>query len=337
MKAKLLFTIMGLLFLMSSCSSSWFIEPDPIDNNLNNFDLLWKSVDEKYSYFTYKNIDWDAARRKHRPLAERATSKQELFTVMATMLNELKDGHVNLTSDFDISRNWNWYQDYPANFNWDVIERNYLGKDFQIAGSFITDTIKQVGYIYYGSFISPIESEKIDLLIKKLNSLPIKGLIIDIRNNGGGALAYADEFLQHLLKQSTLIGYTRYKAGPSHDDFTDYIENKLEPKGETYLRPIVLLVNRKVYSAANYFASALSQLPNVILIGDQTGGGGGAPISSELQAGWSVRFSTTQMFNASKQHLEAGVQPKIKMDITQSAIANGKDTILEEAIRYLNK
>jgi hypothetical protein len=329
--------VLLILIAVTSCDRL-FITPDPASSNQANFDLLWNTVDEKYSFFTYKNVDWNAARVTYRPQAEKAKNDKELFQVMATMLNELKDGHVNLTSDFDVSRNWSWYQDYPANFNWDIIDRNYLGRDSQLAGPFVTDTLRKVGYMYYGSFQSPIESKKIDLLFKKLNSLPLKGLIIDIRNNGGGALVYADEFIQHLLKQNTLIGYTRYKSGPEHDAFTNYIKNELDPKGVTYTgRKIVLLTNRQVYSAANYFASALSQLADVTIIGDQTGGGGGAPISAELQAGWRVRFSATQMFNADYQHLEAGVKPDIKVDISKADEAIGKDTILEEAIKFLNK
>ncbi len=329
--------VLLILIGLMSCDRL-FISPDAASSNLVNFDLLWSTVDKKYSYFTYKKIDWNAARVTYRPQAEKAKNDEELFQVMASMLNDLKDGHVNLKSDFDRSRNWNWFLDYPSNFNFDVVQRNYLGKDYQIAGPFVIDTLQKTGYIYLSGFLNPITDEVADKLFAKLKALPLKGLIIDIRDNGGGALIYADLFIQHLLKNKTLIGYTKYKSGPGHDEFTNYFKNELDPKGVTYTdRKIVLLTNRQVYSAANYFASALSQLADVTIIGDQTGGGGGAPISAELQAGWSVRFSATQMFDANYQHLEAGVKPDVKVDILKSDEAIGKDTILEEAIKFLNK
>ena len=42
-------------------------------------------------------------------------------------------------------------------------------------------------------------------------------------------------------------------------------------------KPIVVLVNRHSYSATNFFSAYMSTLPNVTLIGDQSGGGGGVP------------------------------------------------------------
>ena len=50
------------------------------------------------------------------------------------MLAELKDGHVNLYSSSNMARYWDWYLDYPRNFNEGIIERQYLGKSYRIAG-----------------------------------------------------------------------------------------------------------------------------------------------------------------------------------------------------------
>ena len=45
-----------------------------------------------------------------------------LFDVLGDMLNELKDGHTNLISTFNMSRYWDWYLDYPDNFDSDIQE-----------------------------------------------------------------------------------------------------------------------------------------------------------------------------------------------------------------------
>jgi Peptidase family S41/Tricorn protease C1 domain len=325
-----------LVCLLASCEKA-LIAPNPENSTVANFDLLWQTMDERYAYFTYKNVDWNALRNKYRPLAAKTRSSEELFKVMADMLFELRDGHVNLTSYFNVSRNWEWYLGFPPNFNFDVIERNYLSRNYQIAGPLRADTLRKIGYIYYGSFEKPISATVIDELLKKYKKFNLKGLVIDIRDNGGGSLGTADFLVQHFLTQKTLIAFTRYKNGAGHDDFTDFYPTNLEPTGETYTGKVVLLTNRSVFSAANYFASAMSQLPNVTLIGDQTGGGGGAPISAELQVGWRVRFSATQLFNANREHLEPGVVPDVKVDILPADEALGKDTILEKAIVFLNQ
>lgn len=55
-------------------------------------------------------------------------SSEGLFEVLGNMLNELKDGHVNLASAHNVSYYDAWYQDYPRNFREDIVEDVYLGK-----------------------------------------------------------------------------------------------------------------------------------------------------------------------------------------------------------------
>lgn len=321
-----------LLFLLPSCERL-LIEPDTANTPINNFDLLWKTVDEKYSYFTYKNIDWNAIYTKYRARIKDKMTQEELFDVMADMLYELRDGHVNLTSRFNVSRNWEWYLNYPQNFNFSVIERNYLGPDHAIATPFRTDEIRNVGYIRYASFMSPISGSTVDYLLQKYAKS--KGIIIDIRDNGGGSISNVDVLASRFTDKTVTVGYTRYKSGPGHDDFSQEYSRELKPAGLYYGKKVIVLTNRSVFSAANDFASVMSELPNVTLMGDVTGGGGGAPISSELPNGWRFRFSTNQLLNSKKEQIENGVAPDKKVDITKEDQDAGKDTILETALNSL--
>lgn len=326
-----------LIGLFVSCERL-FIEPDPANNPVENFDLLWKTVDEKYSFFAFKNIDWDDAYRRYRPQVTDDMSEEELFELMADMLFELRDGHVNLTSDFDVSRNWDWFQDYPANFDETILERNYLGRDFRIVSPFITKEIRNVGYIRYASFLNIIDTDNLDRLIdgyRKLN-----GIIIDVRDNGGGALQNAEIIAMRLAERTSdeeeiTVGHIRYKNGPAHDDFTRTFPLKL-PEHKSFDKPVIVLTNRSVYSAANAFASYMATLSNVTLVGDVTGGGGGAPYSGELLNGWKFRFSANQLMNPEKEPIENGIVPDVKVAISLEDEAAGRDTILEAALDLLN-
>src|SRR5690606_17978268 len=121
-----------------------------------------------------------------------------------------------------------------------------------------------------------------------------------------------------------------------HDDFTRFYEERIEPADKIFKKPVVLLTNRSVYSAANAFASFMSTLPNVVLMGDQTGGGGGAPYSGELMNGWRFRFSTTQMVNVNKKQIENGIPVDMEQYLLPADEAKGIDTILERAIDYFD-
>ena len=325
-----------LLSVLVACERA-LIEPDPANEPVENFNLLWKTVDEKYSFFEYKGIDWDEVYQRYRPRVRNDMNESELFQVMDDMLYELRDGHVNLISDFDVARNQDWYLDYPANFDETILERNYLERDYQIVIPFATKVIRNVGYIRYRSFLSPIDGDRLDQLIDRYRGL--SGVIIDIRDNTGGAIAYIDTLATRLAPrhgtEEVAVGYVRYKDGPAHDDFTRIFPVKLS-EHRSFDKPVVGLTNRSVYSAANAFAAYMSSLPNVTLVGDVTGGGGGAPYTGELMNGWQFTFSTTQMMNIDQEQIENGVAPDIKVNIDPADQARGRDTILETALDLLN-
>ena len=67
--------------------------------------------------------------------------------------------------------------------------------------------------------------------------------------------------------------------------------------------------------------------PNVTLVGDKTGGGSGLPFSSELPNGWGVRFSASPHLDAQKQHIEFGIDPDKKVDMSKEDENNDLDTI----------
>jgi hypothetical protein len=324
-----------LLFLTISCDRI-FIQPDPVSSPLENFDLLWREVDQKYSYFELKGIDWDQVRETFRPRVKNNMPEKELFDLLADMLFLLEDGHVNLTAGFDRSRNWDWYLNFPANYNENIIDRNYLGRDYRIAGPFRTKILPgNIGYINYQSFMDSFTESQLDDLLKSYQNTD--GLIIDIRNNGGGIGALANTLASRFTSQRTIVGYQKFKNGPGRADFSRPIPIVIEPGGTLYSKPVIVLVNRQVYSAANFFASFMAQLPNVQLVGDWSGGGGGLPVSGELLNGWRYRFSTSQTFDGAMNHIENGFPPTVEVQMLESDEIQGIDTILETAIDMLRE
>ena len=75
--------------------------------------------------------------------------------------------------------------------------------------------------------------------------------------------------------------------------------------------------------------------PNVTLVCEKTGGGSGLPFSSELPNGWGVRFSASPHLDAQKQHIEFGIDPDKKVDMSKEDENNDLDTIIEEARKML--
>ncbi|HZI24551.1 MAG TPA: peptidase, partial [Chryseolinea sp.] len=71
---------LAMLFLIitfSSCEEA-FIESDPKDDPVVNFDFLWSELDQKYSFFEFKKINWDSVYNVYRPQVNSNTSREEL-------------------------------------------------------------------------------------------------------------------------------------------------------------------------------------------------------------------------------------------------------------------
>lgn len=306
-------------------------------NPYTNLDALWSILDEKYCFFEYKDIDWDKIYVKYRSEIKDDMNQYELFDHLGNMLNELQDGHVNLTSKFDRSRYWDWYEKYPLNF-YEELKNHYLGigNDYKIAGSIEYRKLAddKIGYAYYGSFANIIGNQNLDYMLFYFKDCD--GLIVDIRNNGGGSLAVSDRFAAHFFDQKRIVGYIQHKTGKGHNDFSKPHPLELEPaSGVRWLKPVVILTNRHCYSAANDFVNKMKGLPHVTIIGDVTGGGSGLPFSSEIPIGWGVRFSSSPMLDADMKHTEFGIEPDIRLELTNEDILNKKDTYIEYAIQYL--
>ena len=322
------------LFMALICLSACVTEDNFRDTPMDNFEALWRLIDEHYCFLDYKQVDWNAIHAKYAPQVKAADSDENLFEVLGNMLAELKDGHVNLYSTHNVARYWDWYENYPRNFSEALVER-YLGQGYRISGGLEYTILEDnIGYVYFGSFSSAAGNGSLSEMLDYFSLCD--GLIIDVRQNGGGELTTADRIAARFTNEKTLVGYICHKTGKGHSDFSEPEPIYLEPSERIrWQKPVVVLTNRHSYSATNYFANIMSRLPQVTLMGDQTGGGSGMPFTSELPNGWGVRFSACPILNAQKEHTEFGIAPHIRIDMDEADQIRGIDTIIETARSFL--
>jgi len=325
-----LLVVLALIPLWTGC-----IREEEYNNTpQGNFEALWKIIDEQYCFLDYKKINWDSIHNVYQPLITPDMTNDGLFEVLGNMLAELKDGHVNLYSSSNVARYWDWYLDYPRNFNEAIIEQ-YLGRSYRIAGGMeYTILDDNVGYIYYESFSSGIGDGNLDQVLSYL--APCNGVIIDVRNNGGGNITNATKIAARFTNEKILTGYIQHKTGKGHSDFSDPVAIYLEPSNSIrWQKKAIVLTNRHSYSATNDFVNSMRYLPNVTIVGDKTGGGSGLPFSSELPNGWSVRFSASPHLDAEKQQIEFGISPDVKIDMDSIQATKGVDSMIEKARQLL--
>lgn len=335
MKRFLLALLVGLSAL-SSCVTSEGYETTA----RGDFEALWQIIDERYCFFDFKKqeygLDWNEVHKRYSAQINDTLSRRALFQILGKMTQELRDGHVNLWTPFDIARYSAWYEAYPTNYS-DSLERKYLGEssEHQLASSLKYRVLRDnIGYIRCASFTSAIGTANLHEVMRYLATCD--GVIVDIRSNGGGYITAASTLASAFVNESRTVGYISHKTGRGHNDFSTPIPITLDPlKGLRWQKPVVVLTNRRTYSAANAFAMYMGALPNVTLMGDRTGGGSGMPFSSELPGGWGIRFSASPVYDLDMQHTEFGIAPDIKVSITHEDYRNDIDTILERALDFL--
>ena len=318
------------VLLLTSCEKALFKEDIGSSNPLDNFDYLWNEVDKKYSYFELKNINWEEIKETYRPMLNENSSEVELFSVLASMLNELKDDHTNLISPFNVSV-YNVALNSPKNYRVRTIDEFYLTDPWR-TGALKNDFLSngEVGYIRYGSFSSGFSDSQMDLILERFKDT--KGIILDLRENGGGAIFNIPKLLGRFAASKTLVGYSITRDGEEHEEFGEKENFYITPYGNVqYSKPVVVLIDRGSYSATTFFAVATKAFPHITLIGDATGGGGGLPNGGQLPNGWTYRFSVSQLLDLNNNnYAEDGVPADINVSFDWNDLE--KDEILERGI-----
>lgn len=333
MKSHPLF-ILSAVLLLSSCLQQPDVESNDAEGNLH---AAWRIIQEKYCYLSYKQINWDSVYIAYTAQLDTVKDDYQLFDHMASMLAELKDGHVNLLSDFNRSRYWNWYTDYPLHFQEELIYGSaYLGNRYRAVGGLRYERIHggQVGYVYYGSFSNGFTRDQIREMLYYFRDC--SGMILDVRNNGGGSLSYSETLASYFMQTTTHTGYIQHKTGPSRDAFSEPTPTYTPTDTAlNWAKPVVVLTNRMSYSATNDFVNRMKQAPYAWVLGDQTGGGGGMPMTDELPNGWLLRYSASPMLDVHKNHTEWGIEPDAYVELNSLDVVRGIDSLIEAAVDYI--
>lgn len=326
-------SLLVILVIVSclACEKAFFQPSLASTDPAVNCDYLWRECQEKYAYFDLKKIDWDSVQLDYQTRIYAGMSDDSLFSVMGNMLASLRDDHANLFSDFNVSFFGTEFLG-PDNFDWRVIIDQYLGQGYLISGPFQHDFLSNlnIGYVRLASFPGDISRESLDFVLTRYKDT--KGLILDLRENGGGAIEDVYTILNRFTENETVVYYSRIKTGPATNDFSEPEPVWIRPfHGVRYQQPVIVLIDRGTYSSGSLLALATKALPHIDLVGDFTGGGLGMPNGGQLPNGWTYRFSITQTLNLDfRPDWENGVPPDFHASFDWTNLT--KDEILERAI-----
>jgi carboxyl-terminal processing protease len=185
-----------------------------------------------------------------------------------------------------------------------------------------------VGYIKLSRFSGESNAEMQEAL-EELKELGAEKLILDLRQNGGGLLDAAVNVSDQYLKEGPVV----YQI--SKDEKEKIFEASNETPADDI--PLVVLIDQGTASAAEILAGALQDRDRATLIGTNTFGKGSVQVAYDLSDGSSVHVTSARWLTPNRHQIDQqGLSPDIPVELTEEAIADGRDEIMEEALAYLN-
>lgn len=203
----------------------------------------------------------------------------------------------------------------------------------------VKSTLLEPGYAYFR--ITQFQERTGESLAKAIETLfkenhgPMKGMILDLRNDPGGLLNGAVAVASAFLPANDLVVYTDGRTEDSKMRLTANPENYLRGGQEDYLKqlpaalktvPMVVLVNGGTASASEIVSGALQDHKRAIIMGTQTFGKGSVQTILPLDNNTALRLTTARYYTPNGRSIQAkGITPDI-------VVEEGNTSASEEAL-----
>ncbi len=187
-----------------------------------------------------------------------------------------------------------------------------------------------IGYIQISSFAEVTAEQFVEGIIN-LDTSGMEGLIIDLRDNGGGLLDIAVAMLDYMLPEGKIV-YTEDKDGNVTSEYTSTDEYQFN-------KPLVVLVNGYSASASEIFAGAIKDYGIGTIIGETTYGKGIVQRMFPLDDGSAIKLTIAKYFTPKGNDIhKIGIEPDVEVELDADAYRESdgeKDNQLDAAIECI--
>ena len=344
------------------------------------FEAFWNGMNNNYIFWDIDTTDWDAMYKRYQPVFAKMNINDDndvkkSINYFRLMTKGLVDSHYNLTFLYNAVKDSSINPSYARKMDTihqDVFyanySQNYLDNDFVYGEDTDTDPTEDrfamsgtingnVLYFYCNIFGLKTSYEAstgsdikkvMDYFFYKLkNPSALKGVIIDVRGNGGGEVTDLNFLLGKMITSPLTFGYTRYKSDNGRLDYTPYAPAIITPQtGAVALNiPVVALADAWSASLAELTTMAIHSMPNGKFIGETTWGANG-PLSNNqnFNAGQFTASDFVNVYTSSsefkyldnKNYEGKGFPPDIAVPFNIAYLQEGRDAALEAAYHYIN-
>lgn len=194
----------------------------------------------------------------------------------------------------------------------------------------------QIGYIAVSSFdgVTPAQFET---AFEALKARGMKGLVIDMRDNGGGLLTAVEEMLDYMLPEGVIF-YAKDKDGNKYLEYSSDEEAALDV-------PLAVLVNGNTASAAEVFGGNVQDFGVGRLVGTTTFGKGimQNTFTTNPEGTHAVKLTVADYYIHSDRNIHGtGLTPDVEVELSEEAgkqavLEKEQDNQLQEALRIIRE
>lgn len=308
------------------------------DSNRIGIAALRKAIDDDYAYGDRLKVDWDAAFAKEEPAMEGAKTVNQFARAVARLLRDAEDAHVYVRAG---GRTIGTHVNAGVpNFSFETVRKAV--KDWRDHGhGVISGRVGDGGDGGGGDLGYMVISDWDAAAAKALDEAfgavkDAKGLIVDVRANGGGDEVAARQFAGRFVDGPKVYSKDRVRQGGKwQGPFDRVIEPR--PEAERYGGPVAVLVGPKVGSSCESFVLMMRQSPRCKLVGGVTKGSSGNPKPHDLGNGVTVLLSSWEDQMPDGTVVEGrGVTPDVMVKTTPAELRQ-RDAVLEAGIAAVRK
>lgn len=199
-------------------------------------------------------------------------------------------------------------------------------------------------HVALDSFSGTGAAERFEALLPKIRAA--RGLLLDVRDNGGGATRNANAILRWLTDRplpgsrwKTRLYRPAFRAWGQPEAWHEGRHDPVQPRPDPFLGPVVVLTGPRTFSAAEDFLVVLKAAGRARLVGERTGGSTGQPLQIEgLPAGGHARVCTKHdSAPDGTEFMGIGVIPDVEVHPSVADLAAGRDAVFEAGLVELRR
>lgn len=210
--------------------------------------------------------------------------------------------------------------------NFDLTRQEIILKNVSYSG-YIGDENDGIGYIKLDRFTSNSESEIENSLKTFKSQNNLKGVILDLRNNGGGLLDAAIGIINKFTDKNSFLLTTRGNSKESEKKYFSK-ENPIITKDI----PLVILINQNTASASEIVAGAIQDLDRGVIIGSKSFGKGLVQNIKDISNDSRLKITTSRYFTPSGRW----IQEKNYFKENKSGVFLNTETLQQTEFKTLN-